>query len=128
MYDEPEAAAHIRKFWTREGIEVVNSDDRSITVTLGVDVEDLSVLIEELRDEYGLVADYRFCSETKLGTLVFTHAGDAAGTMPGGGNGSFDGAGHSFFVFTTATLAVLSGLLAITGPIAPAFLNGTLWF
>jgi len=128
MYDEPEAAAHIRKFWSGEGIEVVGSDDRSITVTLGVDVEDLSVFIEELRSEFGLVADYRFCSDTKLGTLVFTYAGDLISTLPGHSPGPFDGAGHTFFIYTTGALALLSGLLALTGPIAPAFMNGTLLF
>ena len=126
MFNEPEAAAYIRKNWSTEGIEVVGHDgDSSITVTLGVEVEDLSALLEDMRDR-GFVADYRFCNSTKLGTVIFSRAADMATQLPGGGGGGPAPGSTSqiFFVCTTVILAAMSSVLAFNGPLWPA-LNDT---
>ena len=112
MFEESEPVLYIRRYWSTQGIEVVGSDDRTITVTLGTEVEDLSEFIDDLHSEFGLEADYRFNAESKLGTLILTkslnHRYDQAPDSPDM---------HSpcsptmFFACTTAALSVLSTAL-----------------
>lgn len=124
MFEEPPAVSYIRKYWSTQGIEVTAHDDRTITATLGVEVEDLSAFIEDLNVEFGLEADYRYNAESKLGTLVLTHAYNHFDELPGGPKASQSHTLSMFFACTTAALSVLSGIL-VCSESNRLFFNGT---
>ena len=123
MFEELPAVSYIRKYWSTQGIEVVGSDDRTITVTLGTDVEDLSAFIEDLNVEFGLEADYRFNAESKLGTLVLTHANNHYSQLPGSADSTQPPFFSYFFVRTTAALSVFQPYSCTALPLA--CFNGT---
>ena len=116
MFEELPAVTYIRRYWSTQGIEVVGADDRTITVTLGTDVEDLSAFIDDLSSEFGLEADYRYNAESKLGTLVLTRAQNHFDQLPGGPGTSPPCSYSVFFACTTVALSVLSALLLHANP------------
>ena len=70
------ATEFIRLEFSRAGWEIVGVNKDSIIVTLPPDFEDLTYVLNDLKEQFCLHADYRFCSETKLGMLILGYDED----------------------------------------------------
>jgi hypothetical protein len=73
--DEPEFSQYVRKFYSIDGVEVVGWDSSSTTLSLPPDFDDLTDFLSEAVRQFGLEADYRWDSNCKMATLIFTPNG-----------------------------------------------------
>lgn len=64
------AVDYIRTEFSRAGVEIVGCNSDAIHVTLPPEFDDISFVLTELKENFNLHADYRFCTETKLGMLI----------------------------------------------------------
>ena len=74
----PPAVDYITTNYALAGVEIAGFDEGGswVSLTLPVDFEDLTDLLLELRREFRLEADYRYCSNTKTATLLLTESED----------------------------------------------------
>jgi hypothetical protein len=74
LVKHPPAVQHIIKQYALAGIEIAGFDESGswISLTLPVDFEDLTDLLLELKQDFRLEADYRYCSDSKTATLLLT--------------------------------------------------------
>ena len=63
LVKQPPAVQHLVKQYALAGIEIAGFDESGswISLTLPVDFEDLTDLLLELKQEFRLEADYRYC-------------------------------------------------------------------
>ncbi len=74
LVKQPPAVQHLVKQYALAGIEIAGFDESGswISLTLPVDFEDLTDLLLELKQEFRLEADYRYCPDSKTATLLLT--------------------------------------------------------
>ena len=74
LVKQPPAVQHLVKQYALAGIEIAGFDESgsSISLTLPVDFEDLTDLLLELKQDFRLEADYRYCADSKTATLLLT--------------------------------------------------------
>lgn len=101
------ATEFIRVEFSRAGWEIVGVNTDSIIVTLPPDFEDLTNVLHDLKEQFSLFADYRFCSETKLGMLILGYDEDAnpPPAAPAYTNPDYGG---TIFALTASALGILS--------------------
>lgn len=101
------ATEFIRVEFSRAGWEIVGVNKDSIIVTLPPDFEDLTYVLNDLKEQFCLHADYRFCSETKLGMLILGYDDDLL-PLPGTPTSLGSEYAGTFFAFTASLLGALS--------------------
>jgi len=74
LVKQPPAVQHLVKQYALAGIEIAGFDESGswISLTLPVDFEDLTDLLLELKQDFRLEADYRYCADSKTATLLLT--------------------------------------------------------
>ena len=74
LVKQPPAVQHLVKQYALSGVEIAGFDESGswISLTLPVDFEDLTDLLIELKEEFRLEADYRYCTDSKTATLLLT--------------------------------------------------------
>ena len=74
LVKQPPAVQYLVKNYALAGVEIAGFDESGswVSLTLPVDFEDLTDLLIELKDEFRLEADYRYCSDSKTATLLLT--------------------------------------------------------
>lgn len=119
------ATEFIRVEFSRAGWEIVGVNKDSIIVTLPPEFEDLTNVLDDLKEQFCLCADYRFCSETKLGMLILGYDEDMM-QLPGTPTSIGSEYAGAFFALTASALGALSiAMLAVWPKSLPPFSNST---
>ena len=74
LVKQPPAVQYLIKNYALAGVEIAGFDESGswVSLTLPVDFEDLTDLLIELKEEFKLEADYRYCADSKTATLLLT--------------------------------------------------------
>ena len=126
LVKQPPAVQHLVKNYALAGVEIAGYDESGswVSLTLPVDFEDLTDLLIELKEEFRLEADYRYCPDSKTATLLLTQL-ETEIPEPGQSSG-YKATGTNMAILAASILSAITAMAALVmAHTEPSFVNRT---